>query len=152
MTPLAPTSRRRPVSHAFTTPVVRELARAVPWPALLRLVAPRPARVGRMQATAGDLVNVTTSGGSQVEGIVFDTPSAKKVVVAFRDPAKGPGFRTVHPDTLSERTAEGADDHALRALIKRTPVPAHRSGRAGAGAAHGQAGFSRGASHRTSDH
>ena len=26
MTLLAPTSRRRPVSHAFTTPVVRELA------------------------------------------------------------------------------------------------------------------------------
>ena len=26
MTALAPTARRRPVSHAFTTPVVRELA------------------------------------------------------------------------------------------------------------------------------
>jgi len=105
-----------------------------------------------MQATAGDLVNVTTGGGPQVEGIVFDTPSAKKVVVAFRDPAKGPGFRTVHPDTLSERTAEGADDHALRLLIRRTPLPAHRGGHAGASAGRGQVGFARGASHRASDH
>ena len=106
-----------------------------------------------MESTAaGELVNVTTNGHS-VDGIVFDTPSAKKVVVAVVDPARGPVMRTVHPETLSAREAEGAGDRALRMLIKRTPAPAHRGGGAGgSGVSRGSAGHSRGASHRTSDH
>jgi hypothetical protein len=105
-----------------------------------------------MGSTAvGELVKVTTNGHS-VDGIVFDTPSAKKVVVAIVDPARGAAFRTVHPETLSARETEGAGDRALRALIKRTPPPVHRRANGGSGAAHGSAGHSRGASHRTSDH
>ena len=60
--------------------------------------------------------------GPQLDGIVFDTPSTTKVVVAVVDRGRGPVFRTVHPRTLSERTAEGADDRALRLLIRRTPA------------------------------
>jgi hypothetical protein len=102
-------------------------------------------------AAIGDLVTVT-NGGPPADGIVFDTPSVKKVVVAVVDPGRGPVFRTVHPETLSERTNESTDDRALRLLIRRTPPPAHRSSRDAPGAAHGRAGHSRGASHRTSDH
>jgi hypothetical protein len=102
-------------------------------------------------AGVGDLVTVT-NGGRPVDGIVFDAPSAKKVVVAVVDPGRGPVFRTVHPETLSARTTEGSDDHALRLLIRRTPQPAHRSPRDASGAARGRAGHTRGASHRTSDH
>ena len=105
-----------------------------------------------MASTAiGELVTVTTNGHS-VDGIVFDEPSAKKVVVAIVDPSRGAAFRTVHPDTLSARETEGAGDHAMRALIKRTPSPVHRRATGGSGAARGSAGHSRGASHRTSDH
>ena len=105
-----------------------------------------------MESTApGELVKVTT-GGPPVDGIVFDTPSAKKVVVAVVDPGRGPAFRTVRPDALSERTTESADDRALRSLIRRTPQPLHRAARDGSGAGRGRAGHTRAASHRTSDH
>ena len=33
------------------------------------------------------------------------------------DAKRGPVFRTVHPDTLSERTEEGPTDRALHLLI-----------------------------------
>jgi hypothetical protein len=99
----------------------------------------------------GDLVKVST-GGPPVDGIVFDTPSAQKVVVAIVDPRRGPGFRTVHPETLSERTTAGGHDAALRQLIRRTPPPAQRSVRDGPSGGRGRAGHTRGAAHRTSDH
>ena len=102
-------------------------------------------------AAAGDLVKVTTAG-PLIDGIVFDTPSATKVVVAVIDPARGPVFRTVHPDTLSERTTESAEDRPLRMLIRRTPPPVSRAGRGGSGAGPGRAGHTRGATHRTNDH
>ena len=102
-------------------------------------------------AAAGDLVKVTTAG-PLIDGIVFDTPSTSKVVVAVIDRAKGPVFRTVHPDTLSERTTEGADDRSLRLLIRRTPPPAQRAGRGGPGGGRGRAGHTRAATHRTNDH
>jgi hypothetical protein len=102
-----------------------------------------------MQPTAvGELVKVAT-GGPEVDGIVFDTPSATKVVVALVDPSRGPVFRTVHPETLSERTAEGPQDKALRLLIRRTPSPAHDAARGGPSAARGRAGHTRSATHRT---
>jgi hypothetical protein len=44
----------------------------------------------------GELVKVA-GGGRELDGIVFDTPSRSKVVVAVVDPARGPMFRTVHP-------------------------------------------------------
>lgn len=97
--------------------------------------------------SAGELVKV--AGGGQLDGIVFDTPSKSKVVVAVVDPGRGPVFRTVHPTTLSERTEEGPDDRALRLLIRRTPPPVRGAGRGGANAGRGRAGHGRAAPHRT---
>jgi hypothetical protein len=98
--------------------------------------------------SAGERVKVA-SGGPQLDGIVFDTPSRSKVVVAVVDPSRGPVFRTVNPDTLSERTEEGPDDRALQLLVRRTPAPVH--GPAGGGMAAGRRtpGHMRAAMHRT---
>jgi hypothetical protein len=95
----------------------------------------------------GALVRLT-GDGPRVDAIVFDKPSPTKVVVALVDPARGPSFRTVHPDALSERTEEGASDKALRALMQRTPLPSHGGGRGGDGGVHGRSGHARGADHR----
>jgi hypothetical protein len=97
---------------------------------------------------AGQLVKVAT-GGPEIDGIVFDVPSHKKVVVAVVDPGHGPVFRSVKPDALSEREEEGADDHALHALIRRTPPPVHGGARAGAGPVSARSGHSRASMHRT---
>ena len=96
----------------------------------------------------GDLVNIN-GDGAPLDGIVFDTPSRLKVVVAVVDPGRGPGFRTVHPGTLTEREREGSDDAALRLLIRRTPPPVHGAAHSGGGVRKGAAGFTRGASHRS---
>ena len=98
--------------------------------------------------STGDLVTVAADG-PKVDGIVFDTPSATKTVVAVVDRGRGPVFRTVHPRTLSERAAEGADDRALRLLIRRTPAPVRGEARGGAGSAQGRSGHTRAATHRT---
>ena len=90
-----------------------------------------------------------TGDGPPLDAIVFDTPSATKVVVAVVDCGRGPVFRTVHPRTLSERTAEGADDRALRLLIRRTPAPVRGGAREGSGAGQGRSGHARAAMHRT---
>ena len=101
-----------------------------------------------METTAiGDLVSVAGAGAPR-DGIVYDTPSPSKVVVAVVDPRRGPGFRTVHPKTLTEREKEGSHDPALRLLIRRTPPPGHGAARAGVTGRKGQAGFTRGATHR----
>jgi hypothetical protein len=100
------------------------------------------------QTSPGELVTVAGSG-AQLDGIVFDTPSRTKVVVAVVDPAKGPVFRTVHPDTLSERADERPADKALRLLIRRTPAPVRGSSRGGGEAERGRAGHTRAAMHRT---
>ena len=89
------------------------------------------------------------TGGPEIDGIVFDTPSATKVVVAVVDAGRGPVFRTVHPSALSPRDAEGAQDRALHLLIRRTPPPVHGAARDGAGAGRGRAGHTRAATHRT---
>ncbi len=68
--------------------------------------------------------------------------------MAVVDPSRGPVFRTVHPNTLSERTEEGADDHALRLLIRRTP-PSVRGAASASGAGRGSPGHTRPAMHRT---
>ena len=96
----------------------------------------------------GDLVRVA-SGGPELDGIVFDTPSRHKVVVAVVDPQRGPSFRTVAPETLTVREDEAPADKVLWALIRRT-APANRGGaRDGAGTGHGRAGHARGTMHRT---
>jgi hypothetical protein len=99
---------------------------------------------------AGELVTIAT-GGAPVDGIVFDTPSATKVVVALIDPARGPVFRTLRPETLSSRTRPGRDDRALRLLIRRTPPPTHPTARGGSASGHRRAGHTRAATHRTAD-
>jgi hypothetical protein len=99
-------------------------------------------------ASPGELVKVAGSG-PELDGIVFDTPSPTKAVVAVVDPARGPVFRTVSPKLLTERAEEGPDDHKLRLLIRRTPAPVRGGGRDGTTGEHGRAGFKRGAMHRT---
>lgn len=96
----------------------------------------------------GDLVRVA-SGGPELDGIVFDVPSRTKVIVAVVDPARGPGFRTVHPDTLTERADAGAQDRALWLLIKRTPQPARGNASGGESGGRGRAGHARATMHRT---
>ena len=95
----------------------------------------------------GDLVHVT-GGGPALDGIVFDTPSRLKVVVAVVDPGRGPGFRTVQRETLTPRETEGSDDAALRFLSaghSRLSVV----GRLVVNVRKGAAGFTRGTSHRS---
>ena len=79
---------------------------------------------------AGELVTLK-DGGPELAGIVFDTPSSSKVVVAVVDRVRGPLFRTVHPSNLSARTEESPDDRALRLLVRRTPPPVHGAARGG---------------------
>ena len=98
--------------------------------------------------TPGDLVKVA-GGGPELDGVVFDTPSRTKVIVAVVDPGRGPAFRTVHPDVLSERTEEGPDDRALWALVRRTSPPMRGGARGGAGPVGGRAGHTRATMHRT---
>lgn len=97
---------------------------------------------------AGQLVTVST-GGPPIDGIVVNQPSAHKVVVALVDAQRGPAFRTVAPETLTEREDEGPSDKALRALIRRSPGTARGGGTAGGGGIHGSRGHARQASHRT---
>jgi hypothetical protein len=98
--------------------------------------------------SASDLVKVA-DGGPELDGIVFDTPSRSKVVVAVVDPGRGPVFRAVHPRTLTERTEAGPDDRALRLLVRRTPPPVRGAARGGVGAGRGRPGHTRAAMHRT---
>src|SRR4051794_41969546 len=96
-----------------------------------------------------ELVKVADSG-RELDGIVFDVPSRSKVTVAVMDAARGPVFRTVHADTLTERTEAGPDDRALSMLIRRT-WHGTRGGSAprGAAATPGRDGPPRAAAHRT---
>jgi hypothetical protein len=95
----------------------------------------------------GDLVSI---GGvvPALDGLVFDTPSRSKVVVAVVDPARGPVFRTIHPEKLTAREKEGPHDAALRSLVRRTPAPSRGATRGSSAGRKGSAGFSRGAAHR----
>jgi hypothetical protein len=97
---------------------------------------------------AGDLVKVATAG-PQIDGIVFDLPSASKAVVAVMDRGRGPVMRTVQRTALTERVEAGPDDRALRLLVRRTPHPVHAAARGGSGPAQQRAGHKRAAMHRT---
>lgn len=96
----------------------------------------------------GERVNVA-GGGVVRHGIVFDTPSRSKVVVAVVDTGRGPVFRTVHPKDLTERTEDVAADPALRLLIRRTTPPARGVDGGGTGVGRQRAGYTRGSMHRT---
>lgn len=101
-----------------------------------------------MESTSpGELVRVA-GGGPELDGIVFDSPSRTKVVVAVVDPTRGPMFRTVNPATLTERTEDGPSDPALRLLLRRTPVPVRGGARGGESVGRGRAAHSGPAMHR----
>jgi len=96
-----------------------------------------------------ELVTVA-NGASVLDGIVFDAPSKTKVTVAVMDRKRGPVFRTVHPDALTQRTEAGPDDRALSLLIRRTWQGTRgRSAPGGGGATRGEDGHTRAAMHRT---
>jgi hypothetical protein len=95
----------------------------------------------------GDLVTVN-GPGAPLDGLVYETPSRTKTVVAVVDPKHGPVFRSVNPDTLTERTGESKHDVALRLLVRRTQGTVRGQSHATGSAQKRQAGFTRGASHR----
>jgi hypothetical protein len=95
-----------------------------------------------------DQVTVAT-GGARIDGIVAEMPSATKAVVAVMDRKRGPVLRTVLRTALADREEEGADDRALRLLVRRT-APADRGGaRGGPAVGRGRAAHTRATMHRT---
>ncbi len=97
--------------------------------------------------SVGERVHV--AGGPPLDGIVFDSPSRTKVVVAVVDPARGPRFRTVHPKLLSERAQEGPQDPALLLLIRRTRPAVAGAAVAGGASRRALPGHTRAATHRS---
>jgi hypothetical protein len=93
---------------------------------------------------------VTVSeGGPPVDGIVVAHPNAHKVVVAVVDPKRGPVFKTLGTEALTEREAEGPSDAVLHQLIRRNPGTARGGAASGGGAVQGSRGHGRQSSHRT---
>jgi hypothetical protein len=101
------------------------------------------------QTAAGELVRVTSVGGRETDAIIFDATGGAKVVVALVDRVKGPVLRSVALSALSAREEAGADDRALRALIRRTPHGVRGAAHAGASGAGPSAGHQRATGHRT---
>jgi hypothetical protein len=99
-------------------------------------------------SSPGDRVRVDI-GGTISDGLVFDTPSRTKIVVAVLDASRGPVFRTVAASAITERSTDSPHDHVLELLIRRTPPPVRAADRAGAGPGQRRAGHSRGSMHRT---
>jgi len=95
-----------------------------------------------------DLVTVSGAGTAR-DGIVFDTPSKSKVVVAVMQSKRGPVFLTVNPAELTPRTEAGRDDPALRLLLRRTPPPIRGGERGGRLSGQSRSGFQRGTAHRS---
>lgn len=96
----------------------------------------------------GQLVTVST-GGPELGGIVVEHPSAHKVVVAVVDAQRGPVFKTLAPEALTEREEAGPQDAALHALIRRTPGTNRGGAAGGGGPVHDSRGHGRTSSHRT---
>jgi hypothetical protein len=93
---------------------------------------------------------VTVAGArSSIDGIVFDVPSARKVVVAVQDSARGPVLRTVDRKAVTERADPGEHDDALRQLIRRTPSTRRGGPPRGSGSGGGARGHNRAPAHRT---
>jgi hypothetical protein len=96
----------------------------------------------------GQMVTVARESGA-VDGIVFDSPSAVKVIVAVPDRDRGAVLRTVHRGTLTERTEAGEHDEALRQLIRRTPSTQRGGKGSGSGGVQARRAHTRAATHRT---
>jgi hypothetical protein len=99
------------------------------------------------QTGTTDQVTVAT-GRARIDGIVADMPSASKAVVAVMDRKRGPVLRTVQRTALTDRPEAGADDQALRLLVRRTTPAARGGARDGTGVGRGRAGHTRAAMHR----
>src|SRR3954462_3644957 len=99
------------------------------------------------QLGAGDLVKVATAG-PQIDGIVFDVPSASKVVVALMDRRRGPVMRTVQRASLTDRAEDGPDARAFGLPWGRSPPAVHTAARGGSGPGQGRARYTRAAMHR----
>ena len=99
------------------------------------------------QTATGTLVKVATDG-PEIDGIVFDAPSASKLVVAVVDRKRGPVLRTVDRSAVTEREEEGPSDHALQLLIRRTSPAMRGAARGGGSGVAGRAGHARGTAHR----
>ena len=95
----------------------------------------------------GTLVKVATAG-AEIDGIVFEVPSASKVVVAVMDRARGPVLRTVDRKALSDRTDAGPDDRALQLLVRRTAPASRGAGHVGVRSGGGREAHARAAAHR----
>jgi hypothetical protein len=98
----------------------------------------KPLREGQLVTVSGE--------GPPLEGIVHHAPSLVKVVVAVPDEERGPVLRTVHRRAVTERTAAGDDDDALRRLIRREGRAGQRGGQGGGP---GRRAHTRGPVHRT---
>jgi len=98
---------------------------------------------------ADDLVTVKTAGPA-IDGILVEQLKSAKAVVAVMDGVKGPVLRTVPQDALAERAEAGADDRALRLLVRRSTHASRGTARGGSGSGmSGRAGHTRAAMHRT---
>jgi hypothetical protein len=97
--------------------------------------------------SSGQLVKVAGTS-TEIDGIVFDVPSATKVVVAVIDRTRGPVFRSVNPKAVTNREEDGPDDRALRLLVRRTPRPVSDGARGATVTRPGRSGFTRGTAHR----
>jgi hypothetical protein len=94
---------------------------------------------------AGQLVTVTDDGAT-FDGIVVQTPSLLKVVVAVRDPKADVVMRTFHRGALRERSRAGDDDAALRRAMGKA---AAAGGHGGPTSAQGRRGHTRAPAHRS---
>ena len=76
----------------------------------------------------GDLV-VVSGTGAPTDGLVFDTPSRTKAVVAVMDPTHGPVFRTVNPRSLAPRAQPGPHDpaHTASSPVSAASAPAAKA-------------------------
>jgi hypothetical protein len=97
--------------------------------------------------SSGQLVKVA-GPSTGVDGIVFDTPSATKVVVAVIDRTRGPVLRTVDAKAVTTREEDGPDDRTLRLLVRRTPRPVSDGPRGATVGRQGRSGFKSGTAHR----
>jgi hypothetical protein len=101
-----------------------------------------------MESTATTDQVTVAMGSARIDGIVADMPSASKAVVAVMDRKRGPVLRTVLRTALTDRPEAGADDGALRLLVRRMAPAAPGGARGVAGVGRGRAGHTRAAMHR----
>jgi hypothetical protein len=132
---------------ALWLPSLSDSLRVAHPPPTGRVVERSPKLIGMDTASPGDLVKVD-DGSAGLDGIVFDRPSSSKVIVAVVDPGRGPLFRTVHPNALTEREQESPHDRTLRLLVRRTPAP-HAGARGATSGRQQRAGYTRSPTHRS---